>query len=191
MNSTPSSDIRAMRATASALDAQRGKLPVLGGPLRSPDVAGVARQISALGELITDLGNEVRFSASQEPEAHTARVVTGFAATVRPTGQAASALGEVAHQLSFLDRTEHLRNQPDADDAREAAVQVIDDSLSTADTALREAADSLRAASATVSPPSVRLRAALSRSAAAPSVAAPPPATQPAAVAAGVARRSR
>ncbi|MEU2250965.1 hypothetical protein [Streptomyces sp. NPDC019224] len=191
MNSTPSSDIRAMRATASALDAQRDKLPVLGDPHRSPDVAGVARQISALGELITDLGNEVHFSTSREPEAHTARVITAFAATVRPTGQAASALGEVARQLSFLDRTEHLRDEPDADDAREAAVQLIDDSLNTADTALREAADSLRAASATVSPPSVRLRAALSRSAAAASVPAPPPAAQTAAVPAGVVRRSR
>lgn len=190
MNSTPSSDIRALRATASAFDAQRGKLPVLGDPHRSPDVVDVARQISALGELITDLGNEVRFSASQEPEAHTARVVTGFAATVRPAGQAASALGEVAGQLSFLDRTEHLRDQPDADDAREAAVQVIDDSLNTADTALREAADSLRAASATVSPPSVQPRAALSRSAAAPSDS-PPSTAQTAAALAGAIRRSR
>ncbi|MGY4932920.1 hypothetical protein ACWD7T_17770 [Streptomyces sp. 900116325] len=154
-------------------------------------MADVARHISTLGELITDLGNEARFSASHEHESHNPRVIAGFAASVRPTGQAASALGEVAHQLSFLDRTEHLRDEPDADDAREAAVQVIDDSLSTSDTALREATDSLRAASATVSPPSVRLRAALSRSAAAPSAAAPPPAAQTAAVPADMVRRSR
>lgn len=192
MNSTPSSDIRAMRATASALDAQRGKLPVLGDPHGSPDVSDVARQISELGELITNLGNEVLFSASQEPETHTAKVITGFAATVRPTCQAASALGEAAHQLAFLDWTEHLRDQPDAEDAGEAAaVQVICDSLSTANTALREAADSLRAASAIVSPPSVRLRAALSRSTAAPSATAALPDAQAAAVPAAVVRRSR
>ncbi|WP_371602248.1 hypothetical protein OG345_04970 [Streptomyces sp. NBC_01220] len=178
MNSTPSSDVRAMRATASALDGQRSKLPVLADASRSPDVVGIAKQIAELGELITDLGNEVLFStAGQDREAHTARVISGFAAAVQPTGEAASALGEVAHQLFFLDRTEHLRDQPDADDAREAAVRVINESIRTADTTLREAAGSLRAASATVSPPSVRLRAALSRSTTAAPSPAPPPFT--------------
>ena len=36
-----------------AFDAQRGKLPVLGDPHRSPDVVAVSRQISELGKLIT------------------------------------------------------------------------------------------------------------------------------------------
>lgn len=180
MNSTPSSDIRAIRATASAFDGQRGRLPVPGDHHRSPDVIAVARQISELGELITDLGNEVLFrAAAQEHEVHTARVITGFAAAMRPAGEAASALGAVAHQLSFLNQTEHLRHQPDAQDAREAAVRVMDDALSTADTALREAADSLHAASATVSPPSVRLRAARSRSTTAAPPQVPPPPTPP------------
>ncbi|MCX5314761.1 hypothetical protein [Streptomyces sp. NBC_00154] len=128
MNSTPSSDIRAMRATASAFDAQRGKLPVPGGHHRSPDIVAVARQVSELGELITDLGNEVLFrAAAQDHEVHTARVITSFASAVRPVGEAASALGAVTHQLSFLEQTEHLRDQSDARDAREVAVRVMDD----------------------------------------------------------------
>ncbi|MBT2506969.1 hypothetical protein J7I98_13925 [Streptomyces sp. ISL-98] len=165
-----------MRATASAFDAHRGKLPVPGGPHRSPDSVAVARQISELGKMITDLGDEVLFRATdQDREVHTARVITSFAATVRPAGEAAAALGAVAHQLSFLDQTEHLRDQPDARDAREAAVRVMDDVLGTAEVALREAADSLHAASATVSPPSVRLQAARSRS----TTAAPAPGPLP------------
>ncbi|MFD9503431.1 hypothetical protein [Streptomyces sp. NPDC060035] len=183
MNSTPSSDIRAMRATASAFDAQRRKLPVPGNHRRSLDV--VARQISELGELITDLGNEILFrDAAQDHEVHTARVITSFASAVRPVGEAASALGAVAHQLSFLDQTEHLRDQPGAQDAREAAMRVMDDALGTADTALRDAADSLHTASATVSPPSVRLRAARSRSTTTTTAPRPtPPAGTPAAAA--------
>ncbi|MFD5675827.1 hypothetical protein [Streptomyces sp. NPDC127040] len=176
MNSNPLSDALAMRATASAFDAQRGKLPVPGDPHRSPDRVAVARQISELGKMITDLGDEVLFrAADQDREGHTARIITSFAAAVRPAGEAASALGAVAHQLSFLDQTEHLRDQPDARDAREAAVRVMDDALGTADVALREAADSLHAASATVSPPSVRFQAARSRS----TTAAPAPGPLP------------
>ncbi|MFE2498403.1 hypothetical protein [Streptomyces scopuliridis] len=177
MNNTPISDALAMRATASAFDAQRGKLPIPGDPHRSPDSVAVARQISELGKMITDLGDEVLFRAAhQDREAHTARVITSFAAAVAPAGEAASALGAVAHQLSFLDQTEHLRDQPDARDAREAAARVMEDALGMADTALREAADSLHAASVTVSPPSVWLQAARSRS----TNAAPAPAPSPA-----------
>jgi hypothetical protein len=184
VNSTPVSDALALRAAASAFDAQRGKLPVPTDPHRSPDTVAVARQISELGKLITDLGDELLFrAADQDREVHTARVITSFAAAVGPAGEAASALGAVAHQLSFLDQTEHLRDQPDARDAREAATQVMDDALGMANTALREATDSLHAASATVSPPSVRLHAARSRSTTAAPAAAPPPAGAPAAAA--------
>ncbi|MFJ7096771.1 hypothetical protein ACIQWL_42145 [Streptomyces mirabilis] len=180
MNNT--SDALALRATASVFDAQRGKLPVPTDPHRSPDSVAVARQISELGKLITDLGDEVLFrTADQDREVHTARVITSFAAAVGPAGEAASALGAVAHQLSFLDQTEHLRDQPDARNAREAATRVIDDALGMANTALRAAVDSLHAASATVSPPSVRLHAAHSRSTTAAPAAAPPPAGAPAA----------
>ncbi|MBB5939966.1 hypothetical protein [Streptomyces zagrosensis] len=177
MNNTPDTDALALRATASAFDAQRGKLPIPGDPHRSPNSVAVAQQISELGALISGLGDEVSSRVvGQDQEAHTARAITSFAAAVGPAGEAASALGAVAHQLSFLNQTEHLRDQPDARDAREAAARVTDDALSMADTALREAADALHAASATVSPPSARLQAARSRSAtAAPAFASPPP----------------
>ncbi|WP_078623129.1 hypothetical protein [Streptomyces prunicolor] len=179
MNNTPIADALALRATASVFDAQRRKLPGPGGLHRSPDSVAVAKQISELGQLITDLGDEVLFrAAAQGQEAHAARVITSFAAAVRPAGEAASALGAVAHQLSFLHQTEHLGNQPDARDAREAAARVMDDALGAADTALREAADSLRAASATVTPPAVRLQAARHRSTTA--TPAPPSADAPA-----------
>jgi len=128
VNSTPFSDALALRATASVFDAHRGKLPGLGDLPRSPDSVAVAKQISELGQLITELGDEVLFRASaQDQEAHAARVITGFAAAVRPVGEAAAALGAVAHQLSFMHQTEHLRDQPDARDAREAAARVMDD----------------------------------------------------------------
>lgn len=191
MNNTPSSDISALRGMASAFDAQRGKLPVLGNYRRLPGI--VARQMSELGELITDLGHEVFLrAAAQDHEVHTARVIAGFAAAARPTGEAAFALGETAHQLAFLNQTEHLRNRPDAQEAREAAVRVMEDALGAADTALHEAADSLHAASTTVSPPSVRLRAARSRSTTtAPAPQPAPPAATPTAAAPGRIVRGR
>ncbi|WP_340377180.1 hypothetical protein U5640_20260 [Streptomyces sp. SS7] len=176
MDNTPLSDALALRATASAFDAQRGKLPMPGDPHRSPDVAAVARQISELGKLVTDLGDEVLFRAADQDHApHTARVITSFAAAVEPAGEAASALGAVAHQLAFLNQTESLRDQPDARDAREAAVRVMEEALATAGAALHDGANSLHAASATVSPPSARLQAARSRSVtASPAPGAPP-----------------
>ncbi|MFD5626412.1 hypothetical protein [Streptomyces sp. NPDC127072] len=177
MDNTPISDALALRATASAFDAQRGKLPVAGDPHRSPDAVAVARQLSELGKLITDLGDEVLFRAADQDQAsHTARVITSFAAAVEPAGEAASALGAVAHQLAFLNQTESLRDQPDARDARKAAVQVMEDALATADAALYDGANSLHSASATVSPPSVRLQAARSRSTTtAPTLGSSPP----------------
>lgn len=176
MDNTPISDALALPATASAFDAQRGKLPVPGDPRRSPDAVGVARQISELGKLITDLGDEVLFrAAGQDHAPHTARVIANLAAVVEPAGEAASALGAVAHQLAFLNQTESLRDQPDARDAREAAVRVMEDALATADAALHDGANSLHAASATVSPPSVRLQAARSRSTTAAPAPGPPP----------------
>ncbi|WP_327745117.1 hypothetical protein OHO28_38540 [Streptomyces europaeiscabiei] len=177
MNNTPLSDALALRATASAFDAQRGKLPVPGDTHRSPDVIAVARQISDLGKLVTDLGDEVLFRAADQDHApHTARVITSFAAAVEPAGEAASALGAVAHQLAFLNQTESLRDQPDARDAREAAVRVMEEALATAGAALHDGANSLHSASATVSPPSARLQAARRRSATtARSPGSPPP----------------
>ncbi|MGW8557988.1 hypothetical protein [Streptomyces tubercidicus] len=182
MNNTPVADARALHATASAFDAQRSKLPAPGD--RSPDTVAVARQISQLGTLISTLGDQVLFRANAETQApHSAKVITSFAAAVGPASQAESALGSVANQLSFLDQTEHLRDQPDARGAREVATLVIGNALGMADKALCDAADSLHAASATVSSTSVRLQAARSRSTTAAPSPAPSPSAAPAAAA--------
>ncbi|GGN51305.1 hypothetical protein GCM10012285_41290 [Streptomyces kronopolitis] len=183
MNNTPVADACALRATASAFDAQRNTLPVPGD--RSPDTVAVARQISQLGTLITTLGDQVLFRANSENQApHSASVITSFAAVVAPAGEAASALGAAVHLYSFLDQTEHLRDQPDARDAREGATRVAEGVLRKAHTALREVADSLHAASATISPPSARVQAARSRSTTAAPAPTAPPATTPASAAA-------
>lgn len=165
MNNPSLADARALRATASACDAQRNKLPVPGAPHRSPDSVSVARQIAEFGKLITDLGTELFLrTASQGQDLPAAQVITGFASAVAPLGEAASALGEAAHQFAFLDQTKHLREQADARDAREAAVRVTNYALNAADTALREAAGTLHAAATTVSSSPARLRAARHRS---------------------------
>ncbi|WP_405746728.1 hypothetical protein OG422_27375 [Streptomyces sp. NBC_01525] len=84
MNDTRVTDALALRAMASAFDAQRGKLPVEGDPHRSPDGVAIARQISELGKLISDLGNDVLFrTADHGREARTLRVIDGFAGAVR------------------------------------------------------------------------------------------------------------
>ncbi|MFF2701564.1 hypothetical protein ACFVUQ_24735 [Streptomyces cyaneofuscatus] len=176
MNTTPVSDARALRTAAENFDALRGKLPFPGDPHRGPDSVSVAKQISELGKGITALGDEILIrTVSQELDAHAARVISDFAAAVEPAGEVASALGSVAHQLSFLERTEHMRDQPDAMDAREAATLVIGDALGLADASLRDASYSLYAAAAAASPPPRQLRAARSRS----TTAAPLPAAAP------------
>ncbi|MGW3715626.1 hypothetical protein ACWD8L_00585 [Streptomyces sp. NPDC005133] len=146
MDNKPISNALALRATASAFDAQRGKPPMAGDPHRSPDIAAVARQISELGKLITDLGDEVLFRAADQDQApRTARVISNFAEAIMPAGEAASALGSVAHQLASADASVH------------------------------DAANPLHASSGTVSSPSVRLQAARNRSiAAAPAPGLPP-----------------
>ncbi|MGW4031682.1 hypothetical protein ACWEFL_20625 [Streptomyces sp. NPDC004838] len=184
MLDTPLSDALALRATASAFDSHRGKLPVPGDHHRSPEAIAVSRQISELGALIAKLGDEVlSLVTGRERTPHTTRVIAEFAAAVQPAGEAASALGTVAHQLAFLARTDHVRDQPDARDAREAAVQIVAESLQTADAALYDAANSLYAASVTISPPLVeRLQAARSRSTTpVPAPGPPPPGVGPAA----------
>ncbi|MFE2559713.1 hypothetical protein ACFXGT_27535 [Streptomyces sp. NPDC059352] len=185
MTTNSLSDALAIRATASAFDAQRGKLPVPGDPHRLPSSVAVTQQISELGKLITELGDEILFrTVNKEHGSRTSLAMSRFSAAVRPAGEAAAALGEVAKQLAFLEETEHLHERPDARDAREAAGWVIDEALGMADTALREAADSLHAASTAVSPPSSRLRAALTRTTtpvyeAAPAATEAPPAATP------------
>lgn len=188
MNNPPAADARALRATASAFETQRNKLPVPGDPHRFADTVAVARQISQLGTLITTLGDQVLFRANAETQApHSAKVITGFASAAAPVGEAVAALGEAAHQLAFLGQTEHLHEQVDARDARQAAVRVREYALNAADTALREAAGTLHAAATTASPlsasaASAQLRAARHRSMRALPASGPvPPASAPAA----------
>lgn len=161
---TSLSDALALRATAAAFDAQRGKLPILGDQYRSPDVATLSRQITELGSLISDLGNQMLLRAAEPGHAsRTDRVVNVLAEAVDPASRAASQLGRAAHELAFLTQTEQLRHQPDAADAREAATCAVEEALESAGAALYEAATALHTASAAVSPPSGRLRAARSR----------------------------
>jgi hypothetical protein len=68
---------------------------------------------------------------------------------------------------------------------------VMEEALATADAALHDGANSLHAASATVSPPSVRLQAARSRSTTARPAPGPPPPDVTTAAAASSARITR
>nr|WP_239070075.1 MULTISPECIES: hypothetical protein [unclassified Streptomyces] len=154
-----------MRATASAFDAQRGKLPVLDDPHRSPEPIAVCRQISELGKLITDLSDEVLFRVgADDTAAHTPRVVTAFASAIEPACEAAAALGAVSHQLALLQQAWPYRHKPDTRDAHDTAIHAVKDALTAAEGALWDAASPLHAASAAIAPPSIRLQAARSRS---------------------------
>ncbi|MGW6207473.1 hypothetical protein ACWF9B_28040 [Streptomyces sp. NPDC055089] len=113
MINNPVSDALSLRAMAWEFDAQRGKLPQPGDPNRSPGNITVARQLSDLGKLITDLADEVlHHAAEQNREGRTSSAISDFAAAIGPAGEAASALGAVAHQLSFLDQTEPSATSP-------------------------------------------------------------------------------
>lgn len=179
MIDTVSSDALALRATASGFDAVRSNLPVIGDSQRSLDGVTVARQLSDLGTLITDLADEVLHrAAEQNRDGHTPPAIVGFAAAVRPACEAASALGAVAHRLSVLHQSGHLHQEPGA---QQVDRLVMGNPLGAADNALRETADSLRASAAAISLPSVRTQAARSRSTTAAASPAPPSATAPAA----------
>lgn len=182
MANTPTTDALALRDMASSFDAQRGKLPVLGDAHRSPEPTAVCRLIAELGELITQLSDEVLARVTAPDRApHSDRVITAFASAVEPAGEAVTALGAVNHQLAFLAQTEPSHDHPWVREARESAVHVIEDALATANNALHDAATWLHAAATTHSPPSVRLRAALSRSHTAASTTPPPASTTKAA----------
>lgn len=192
MINSPVSDALSLRALASEFDAQRGKLPRPRDPNHSPDNVTVARQLSDLGKFIADPADEVLHRvAEQHREGRTHSAICDFAAAVGPACEAASALGAVAHQLSFLNRTKHLRSQPDALDAREAAARVTDDGLGAANTALRAGPDFLCAASAQAFSPPARLQAARARSTPATPAPASPPADPAAAALPGRIARGR
>lgn len=193
MSNTAIADALALRTMASSLDAHRGKLPVLGDRHRSPEPIQVSRQISQLGKLITELGDEVLFRVAEPNQPpHSARAAAAFAQATNGVGQAAAALGTVNQELLFLKETDHIREQPDAKDAREAAVRCLEDALGLAGGELEEAANCLHAASSTISPPSVRLQAALRRSPVSTATGGPPiPAANTAAAAAPAAHAVR
>ncbi|MFD4337884.1 hypothetical protein ACFWPP_11925 [Streptomyces anulatus] len=183
MTDISSSDALALRATASGFDAVRGKLSVARDRDRPLDSVTVARQLSALGTLLTELADEVLFrAAEQRRDGHTAPAIMGFAAAVVPACQAASALGAVAHQLSARDQAGHLGDEPGAQDACDVDRLVMGNALGMANKALRETSEGLRAAAAAISPSSARTDAARSRSTtAAPSPSPPSPTVSPAA----------
>jgi hypothetical protein len=160
------SPAHALRAAAFAFDAQRGKLPVAGDPHRSPELTFVSRQIAELSKLVTDLTDEVASRAARDSTAPgDTRVATAFAAALEPAGQAIAALGTVSHQLAFADHTWSRRHEPDVHEVHEQIPDVIQDALAEADTALQDAATALH--SAAIAQPTLRLKAALSRTAAA------------------------
>ncbi|MFE4826754.1 hypothetical protein [Streptomyces sp. NPDC056672] len=187
MIKTPTADALNLRDIASSFDAQRGKLPVLGDPHRTPEPTAVCRRVVELGELIVQLSDEVLARVTDQDRApHGDRVITAFASAIEPAGDAVAALGVVNHQLAFLAQTEPSHDQADVRDAREASVNVLEDALALADEALHEAATRLHAASTTLLPPSAQLRAALSRShGAADTAPSPEPAAKTAPTTAG------
>ncbi|MGW4492339.1 hypothetical protein [Streptomyces sp. NPDC004376] len=187
MKDSSSSDAAALLATASSFDAVRGNLAIAGDPGRPLDSVTVARQLSAVGMLLAELGDEVLFhAADQRRDGHTGPAVMGFAAAVRPACEAASALAAAAHRLSARDQAKHLGDAP-VPEAYERLV--MSNALGIADKALRETSEGLRAAAAAISPSTARADAARSRSTTTtPSPAPPPPAVPTAAPPGRIAR---
>ncbi|WP_030745778.1 hypothetical protein [Streptomyces griseus] len=182
MTDTSVSDALALRASALGFDALRDNLPSTDPHHPSPDAVTIARRLTELSALITDLADEVLLrSAEHSLEERSAPATVGFAAAIRPACEAASALEAVALRLSVLDQEEHLHGPLGAKDRRAAERPLLDSALGIARGTLRETAKSLHVAAATVSLLSLRTQAALLRSVAA---ASPPRSLPPAAVSA-------
>ncbi|MFJ6101878.1 hypothetical protein ACIQHY_12865 [Streptomyces sp. NPDC092359] len=174
-----SSDALALRATASSFEAVRTRLPSVKDPGRPIDNVTISRQLSALGSLLNELGNELLFrTAEQRRDGHTSPAVVGFAAAIGPACTAASALGVVTHRLSVQHQAEHLGNEAELGDYDWL---VMGNALARANEALRETSEGLRASAAALSPSSARVEAARSRStpSPAPMPLPPPPAALP------------
>ncbi|MEE1786911.1 hypothetical protein PUR71_28995 [Streptomyces sp. SP17BM10] len=165
MNS-PMSEALLLHATATAIDAQRAKLPQVSAPFRLPDPVSVGRQITELGGSIVEMGDEYLFRADESaPLEHTVLTAEAFANAIGSVAQAASALGTVAQQLAFVARTADKRGEPSYEDAHTIAGELVEHAVETARDDLAEASQILRNAASAISPPSVRLQqAALSRS---------------------------
>lgn len=170
MDHTPITSALALNAMAVAFDAQRGKLPKADELQCTHGLVTVARQITELARSTDELADEVIFRSvepNQTPDL--GRANGGLAEAITPASAATTAVGSVARQLAFLNRTEHLPDQPDAADARAAAHRVIEDALKGADAAPRKTTRVLTTASETTSPPPNLLQAAAqSRSASRP-----------------------
>ncbi|WP_405361918.1 hypothetical protein OG535_29125 [Kitasatospora sp. NBC_00085] len=177
MNS-PMSEVLLLHSTASVIDDTTRLLPESSSPSFLPDPFEVGRQISELGGLITSMGDEylLRVDVSP-PQEHTARTAEAFAHAVGNVAEAASALGTVSQQLAFFARTAGLHGEPGYAEVRSLITQTIDSAVGRARISLTQAAQGLRTAASTISPPSVRLQqATLARSPAAPT-AGPSPAS--------------
>ncbi|WP_157536515.1 hypothetical protein [Kitasatospora mediocidica] len=185
MNS-PMSATLLLHATATALDAQRDKLPKVHAPFRLPDPIAVGRQITELGGSIVEMGDEYLFRAEvSAPQEHTVLAAEAFANAIGSVAQAASALGTVAQQLAFVAHTASKRGEPAYENAHTIAGETVEFAVETARDDLAEAAKTLRTAASAISPPSVQLRqAALARSPAPSPSGAPPTATTAAPVSA-------
>ncbi|MFJ8442850.1 hypothetical protein [Kitasatospora griseola] len=163
--SSPQSETKLLHATASALDAQRDKLPRVHAPFRLPEPIAVGRQITELGRSITELGNEYLIrAAAPAPQEHTV-LTAAFGNAVGGVAQAASALGTVAQQLAFIAHSADRRGEPGCEGEHTRAGQLVECAVETARDDLAEASQALRDAATTVSPAPAPLRqAALARS---------------------------
>lgn len=176
MDATAISEALALHSMARSFDAQRGKLPHPVDPHDPSDLAAAARQLSQLGALITDLGDEVLFRAvEQDQSPHIGSAINGFASAIRPAGDAVYELSRITRAYAHLAQTEQQHEDPVTAKTREDARKTIEGTLRRFDTALSQAVSSLDSASANISPPSARMRAARSRSTTTPTSAPSPP----------------
>ncbi|MEU8927981.1 hypothetical protein AB0D10_44985 [Kitasatospora sp. NPDC048545] len=192
---TPFDESLALRTRANALQQHEALLPAT-GPTQIPDAVRIGRQISELGTLIRELGEEFSDRAAKQPApGHAIPAAMAYAEAIGSLGEASAALGTVAHQLGFLCQTAENRHLPWVREGRKDAVRVIEDAVETARDEVHGTRP-LNQAALHLSPPPDDLRgqAALSRSttAAAPvpaDLAGPAPA--PAATAAHTDQRLR
>ncbi|MFC8718042.1 hypothetical protein [Kitasatospora sp. NPDC057198] len=168
-----------LRAAANMADIQSARLPRMGPGFPWPDPAAVSRQISELGSIVNELGDEYLFLAVAShpaPQAEAVLAAEAFANAAGSTASAAAELGGVGQQLATLARTAGGRSGPDVDTALSAAADGISSSLDRARGGLADAAKVLRACAETIAPALVELRqAAYTRAPHATAPQLPPP----------------
>ncbi|MFF2819390.1 hypothetical protein ACFVT9_28190 [Kitasatospora cineracea] len=168
-----------LNAAANMAELQSARLPRMGPGLSWPDSAAVGRQISELGSIVNELGDEYLFLAVAShpaPRADAVLAAEAFANAAASTASAAAALGDVGQQLSALARTAGGRSGPDVDSALGAASDSISACLDRARGGLSNAAKVLRAGAETIAPELVELhQAAYTRAPHATAPQLPPP----------------